>query len=154
MSELETTQSNQLVVRVTGEVVNLEDPVECVDALVSVKDLRGELGWAIRRLTDAIAAQVAKRGTSGKTLEIGDGRKAVLSGGKAYEYDGRLLQTDLLAAGMPPENVAEIVEKQVVYKVDAVKAKKAASVNADYRFAVEANRTEVETPVYVSIRTS
>ena len=148
--ELDRPPGRELAIRATGEIVDLADPLACVNALESIRDLEAELRSVKTVLSQAIAAEGLRQGTH--TLTLADGRKAVLSGGRQYEWDGAQLQHDLLAAGMPQERVWEIVETVVTFKVNAVEAKRAAGANPDYRFAVEACRTEVEAPPRVSIR--
>lgn len=142
--------SRELVIRHTGEVVNLADPDQCVWALESIRDLEADLRMAKTELSRAIAAEGLRQGTH--TLTLSDGRKAVLSGGRQYEWDGEGLKASLLAAGMPAERVAQVVEEVVTYKVSAVEAKRAASANPAYMAAVDLNRRETETPVRVSVR--
>jgi hypothetical protein len=152
MSGLEKT-SNELVIRATGEIVDLEDYRQCGFALDTIRQLEQELRLVKTELQNAIAAE-SKRAGGMKTLALGDGRKLVIRGGPAFVYDGKQLKADLLAAGMPAERVAQIVEEVVTYKVSAAKAKLAANATDDYRFAVESNRAEVQHPWQVGVERS
>jgi hypothetical protein len=150
MSELEQTTSHELVIRHTGEIVNLEDPAECAVALVSIRDLEGELRWVKQRLSDAIGAAAARLGT--KTLQLSPEFKAVISGGVDVQWDAGALMAGLREAGMPAERIGQIVEKVVTFKVNAVEAKRAAGANPEYAFVVDSCKTEVEAPIRVSVR--
>lgn len=140
----------KLIVRATGEVVNLTDPLECAMALQSIRDLEGELRIMKLRLSEAIAEEASRLGT--KTLALDDHWKAVLSGGREVEWDGEKLRADLTSAGMPLDRIDQIVERRVTYKVSATEAKRAAAANADYAAVVADCQTWVETPVRVSVR--
>ncbi len=149
-ADLDRPPGRELAIRATGEIVDLDDPLACAFALVSIRDLEGEFRMLKLRLSEAIAEKAALLGT--KTLELNAEWKAVLSGGTEVTWDAARLEQDLLAAGMPPSRVAQIVERVVTFKVNAVEAKRAAGANPDYAFLVEACRTEVEAPPRVSIR--
>jgi hypothetical protein len=140
----------QLVVPGTGEVVNLNDYRECALALDSVRDIESDLRAIKSELQRAIAAEATRQGT--RTLELPDGRKAVLSGGTETGYDPEKLELGLREAGMPEERIREIVELTYTYKVKAVEAKRAAAANPEYAYVVDSCRTEIEAPVRVSIR--
>lgn len=149
-SGLDHPPGREIAIRATGEIVDLEDPLACALALVSIRDLEGELRMLKLRLSEAIAEEAARQGT--KTLELNAEWKAVLSGGTEVTWNAERLEQALTEAGMPPERVGQIVERVVTFKVNAVEAKRAAGANPEYAFLVEACRTEVETPPRVSVR--
>lgn len=140
----------EIVVPGVGELVNLSDYQSCATALDGIRDLESKLREIKGLLSSAIQAEATRQGT--KTLELADGRKAVLSGGKEVEYDAELLASELEIAGMPEDRIAQIVVPTVSYKVSAVKAKQAAAANPIYADIIESCRREVETPVRVSLR--
>lgn len=140
----------EIVVPGVGELVNLNDYQSCATALDGIRDLESKLREIKGLLSSAIQAEATRQGV--KTLELADGRKAVLSGGTEYEYDADLLAAELAVAGMPQERIAEIVVPTVTYRVSAVKAKQAAAANPVYADVIEACRREVVTPVRVSLR--
>jgi hypothetical protein len=145
--ELATTS---LPIPVTGEVVDLADYQSCARALDSIRDIEYQLRTAKAALSDAIAQEAARRGV--KSLELGDGRKAVVGGGTTVEYDAEQMEIGLRTAGMPEDRIREIVEETVTYKVKAGEAKRAAGANPDYAVVVDACRREIEKPAYVSLR--
>jgi hypothetical protein len=145
-----TETSLSLVVPGVGEIVNLDDYRSCATALDGIRDLEQQLREVKAELQRAIAHEAERQGT--KTLIIEGGRKAVLFGGRELSYDAERLELGLREAGMPEERIREIVEETVTYKVKAVEAKRAASANPEYAYVVDSCRTEIETPVRVSIR--
>lgn len=144
------TTSTELAVPVIGEVVNLDDYQACSLALDQIRFVESQFREAKGILTRAIAEEAAKQGT--RTLELRDGRKAVVSGGRETEYDAEGILDGLAAAGMPQERIVEIVTETVSYKVHAVEAKRAANANAAYATVIDECSREVEKPVSVSIR--
>lgn len=146
------TASTDLAIPGTGELVNLDDHRSCARALASLRYLESEFREAKAILTRAIAEEAARQGT--KTLELEDGRKAVVSGGSEMEYDAEALEQGLRDAGMPEFRIREVVEETVTYKVKAVEAKRAAGANPAYEAVVERCRRTVEKPFVVSIRRS
>lgn len=142
--------SLSLVVPGVGELVDLNDYRSCATALDGIRDLEQQLREVKAELQRAIAHEAEKQGT--KTLILEDGRKAVLFGGRELSYDAEKLEVGLREAGMPEERIRQIVELTYTYKVKAVEAKRAAAANPEYAFIVEGCRTEIETPVRVSIK--
>lgn len=142
--------STQLVIRQTGEVVNLDDYRQCAGALDAIRDLEADLRAIKTELQRAIAYEAGRQGT--RTLELDGGRKVTVTGGVEVQYDAERMEAELRAAGMPEQRIREIIEETVTYKVKAVEAKRAAAANAEYGYIIDSCRTEVETPVRVSIR--
>lgn len=138
----------ELVVPGLGELVRLSDTREVALALDHVRDLERELRSIKAELTQAIVAATRREGT--KTLHM-EGLTASIKSGSDIHYDAEQIEEGLRAAGMPEERIREIVVETISYKVDAVKAKQAASANPDYAAVIEANRVETEKPPYVTI---
>lgn len=140
----------QLVVPGTGEIVDLNDYQSCALALDSIRDIESDLRAIKNELQRAIASEATKQGT--RTLELPDGRKAVLSGGVEIQYDAEKMEAGLREAGMPEDRIRQVIEEIVSYKVRAVEAKRAAAANPEYAFVIDSCRSEVETAVRVSLR--
>lgn len=149
-TDLEPTAAGTLVVPGTGEVVDLDDYRSCAFALDSIRDIEANLREIKSELNRAIRSEAERQGT--RTLELPDGRKAVISGGVETVYDPERLEHGLREAGMPEDRIREIIEETVTYKVKAVEAKRAAAANSEYAYIVDSCRTETESPVRVSIR--
>jgi hypothetical protein len=147
--ELQIAEQPQLVVPLTGELVDLRDPLQVAEALQAVRELKYQLDGARVVLEQVLRLEASRMGT--KTLHM-EGLTAVITGGETVEYDGERLGWLLEQAGMPPERVSEIVQTIVTYKVNAAKAKAAASANPSYKEAVEKTRSVKETAWRVSIR--
>jgi len=140
--------STELMVPGVGQVVNLEDAGECALALDALRDLEYQLRMAKTELTRALVHASQQAGT--KTLHL-PGAKATISGGSETQYDADALIPALLASGMSPERVSEIVVETVTYKVSAVEAKRAAEANPVYAEIIDAHTTTVEKAFSVSV---
>jgi hypothetical protein len=147
--ELQIAEQPQLVVPLTGELVDLRDPNHVAAALNQVREMKNQLDNARMVLEQVLRLEAVRQGT--KTLHL-EKCTAVISGGETVEYDGEQLIRLLEQAGMPQERINEIVETVVTYKVNALKAKHAAGANPDYAAAVTATRTVKPTYWRVSIR--
>lgn len=145
-----SSTSLELVVPGVGEIVNLEDYNQCARAIDAIRDLESQLRLVKAELSRAVAHAASVQGT--KTLELDDGRKAVVGGGVTVEYDADALLDALLSAGMPKERIWEIVVESRTLKVNAVEAKRAAAANAVYANVIDGCRTEIEKPVTISLR--
>lgn len=140
--------SQELVVPGLGTVVDLTDVREASLALDDVRDLERMLRYVKQELVEAIVAESRKQGT--KTLHL-EGATVTVKTGEEWVYDAEEVEQGLRAAGMPEERIREIVKETVSYKVDAVKAKQAASANALYAEVVEAHKELQQKPPSVSI---
>lgn len=142
MSDNEFVVAGGAVVRrETGEVVRLDDPAEVAAAVAALKKVEAQLREVQRTLTGALVEHVRTAGT-GKTFRTG-GHTVTVSGGPTNRYDPVVLEEGLRAAGMPEERINEIVKTKVDVVVDAVEAKRAASMNEAYADALaRATRTE------------
>lgn len=135
------TTGMELVLPHSGEIIDPADLERLANAYEEIQRLEGDLNRAKR----AIAARLRDH-----TATIGDlsfqagARRVQIQGGHRTIYEGQQLADDLRAAGMPEGNVDEIVTMEVTYKVDAVRAKRAARVNPAYAAAVERNSQTVE----------
>jgi hypothetical protein len=138
----------QLVVPVTGELLDLEDADKCVQVLTEIRELESQLREAKATLTEALAAEFARRGT--KTMEVG-GTKAVLSGGSEIVWDVEVLG-ELRDLGLPEERMDELVTTEVTYRVNANVAKAIAAANAGYAEVVERAKSVIPKAVYVSLK--
>jgi len=147
--ELQIAEQPNLVVPLTGELVDLRDPSSVADALTHVRELKAQLDGARGVLEQVLRLEAVRMGS--KTLHM-EKCTAVISGGEIVEYDGAELIELLEQAGMPAGRISEIVETIVSYKVNAAKAKQAAGANPAYAQAVEQTRSVKTVPWRVSIR--
>lgn len=122
------------------------DRANLLDAL---RRLDAEVAQVKRLLSGAIQADSEILGK--KTISLGDGRSAVISGGEETVVDPERYAAALRRAGMPEERVDEIVTATVTLKVNLVKAKQAASANEKYRRALARASTTRERAVSVRI---
>jgi hypothetical protein len=144
-----TGESTELVVAGIGELVDLRSEQECIRALAAVRDLEQQLREAKGALTDAIRERSAHLGT--KTFHVGS-LTAEVKGGSETMYDAEKVEEGLRAVGAPEELIREIVQETVSYRVDAMRAKRAAAANPAYAQVIEQYRRVVEKPASISIR--
>ena len=137
------------VIPTTGEIVRLDDPAECADALEALRRMETQIREVKSLLSRAIAEQSAVSGT--KTLRLGDGRVATVSGGEVKRIDAEVLANGLRAAGMPEDRIGEIVVATVSYTVKAVEAKRAAAANPAYADALDRATTVEDAPFRITI---
>lgn len=138
-----------LLMPYTGAIVDLREPAEVAQALADVRDLKRRLD-ELRALLEGVLMLEAQRvGT--KTLHL-EGIDAVVSGGPRAEYDAELLMSRLRACGLPEQRVAQAVVATVTYKPNASVLRQLAGANEDYRRAIDASRTTIDTPYRVSLK--
>lgn len=142
----------ELAIPFTGEIVSLSDAAAMARALEDIRDIESQ--FRAIKTTFSLAFQVLAATAGTKTIELTDGRKAVVSGGKEMSYDAEQLEIGLRDAGMPEARIREIVELTYTYRVKAVEAKRAAAANPVYADILAMCSTETETPTRVSIRRS
>jgi hypothetical protein len=133
-----------------GQMVDLNNEVECAIAFDACRRLETHLAEARRVLAEAVAARAAVLGT--KTILLPGARKAEVRGGTQLVYDANELERRLRLAGMPEDRLREIVREEVTHTVRAVEAKRAAGANPEYARALEAATTEVQRPHSITIR--
>lgn len=114
----------------TGEMVRVGSALDVVQALDAVRgDMRKLAEW--RAFLILIVRYVSRRqGT--KTLHVGGGLVATLSGGSKPVYDVDRLEELLTDAGLPAERLAELVETVTVKKVRANVAKQLRAASTEY----------------------
>jgi len=147
--ELQIAEQPQLVVPLSGELVDLRQPDQVADALGQVREMKYQLDGCRALLEQVLRLEAVRQGT--KTLHL-ERQTAVITGGEIVEYDGAVLLELLEQAGMPPARIAEVVQTIVSYKVNAAKAKAAASANPAYAEAVAQTRSVKTVPWRVTIR--
>ena len=147
--ELMIAEQPQLVVPLTGELVDLRDPNKVADTLGHVREMKAQLDSCRGILEQVLRLVASSQGTKTLHLEECD---AIISGGETIEYDGAELARRLEQAGMPADRVHQVVEVIDTNKVNAAKPKAAASANPAYATAVEQTRTPRPVPWRVSIR--
>ena len=127
-----------------GEV-DLNDHIACALLLDEVRQFEAQLASATRLLTQASVDRARAEGVS--SFELPGRMRAEVRAGTRTTYAAEVLEQQLRRAGMPEERIREIVLEEVVYKVDAREAKKAARMNPEYARALEqAATTHEETP--------
>jgi len=141
--------SEELALPGTGEVVSLDNEVECVQALAAIRSFESQIKEAKGLLTQAIVDRSRVLGT--KTIYLPDGSKAEIRGGPESSYDIQEIEENLRALGMPEERIREIVVEEVSYKLSVRQARQAAAANSDYASVIENAQKTEEKPYYVSI---
>jgi hypothetical protein len=154
VTDLELVQAQveeepMLLLPFTGELVDLRDPGEVARALQSVRDFKHRLDELRELFTGLLRLESQRQGT--KTLHL-EGSDAVVGGGPRPDYDAELLMSRLRAAGLPEARLAQAVVATVTYKPNALVLKQLAAANDDYRRAIDASRTTVEAPWYVTVK--
>jgi hypothetical protein len=142
--------SEDLVVPVSGEVVNLNDEGACAAAIQDIRIWESKLKEAKAILTAAIVEQARIEGV--RSFSYTNGRRIEVSGGPKVEYDAAEIEEGLRALGMPEDRIREIVVEEVSYKVSARQAKRAASANEDYAKVIEGAKKVKNDAYYISIR--
>lgn len=150
MSDIELRESEELVLPVTGEVIDLNDEVACAVAMDDLSVMLGRIYDARRALGAAIAERARILGT--KSITLPGGRKAVVTGGPEKQYDAEAIERELRAAGLPEERVRQVVREEITHTVRAVEAKRVAGANEEYAEIIERNTTEITKPYSVTIR--
>lgn len=130
----------ELVIPITGEIVDVGDPISVAHALDAIRDYKRMLRGVEDALADRLREERAVLGS--RTLEY-QGVSVKFGADTEITYDAVALEEGLRAAGMPEPRIAEIVVETVERKVRAVEAKKAAAVNPAYAAVVEQARSVV-----------
>ncbi len=125
-----------------GQLVDLTDPSAVAVAIDDLRNLESRIKETKATLVDALG-EYAKNAGYGKTLNLSGGVKVEIKNDKQVLWDAQQLEHDLREAGMSEERIREIVVEEVSYSVAAAEAKKAASVNEAYAFAVSEARREI-----------
>lgn len=137
--EAEAEPGDMVLVPWTGQVVDRDDVPALAVTLADVREHEARVAEVKRGLSQALAEQAELRGT--RTLNLGDGRKAKVSGDTETVYDAEAIETDLRAAGMPEDRIREIVREEVTYRVVAVEANRAAKANPAYAAIIDRHKT-------------
>jgi hypothetical protein len=139
----------QLVLPVTGEIVDLREPGQVARALDDVRDLVRKLGELRALLETVLRLEARRQGT--KTLHLG-AVKAEVTGGERPEWDVPALVDGLRAAGLPEERLRELVTATVAYKVNARVATSVAASNPAYAEVIANARSTVPAPWRVTVK--
>jgi hypothetical protein len=95
-----------------------------------VAELDRKLYEAKTQLRMALGERAKVLGT--KTIYIEGVGKFEVKGSERKEYDPEAIERELREAGCPEEVLREIVVEQVSWRVDAVRASRAARANPEY----------------------
>ena len=142
------SESLELVVPLTGEIVSREDAPACLRVLREVREVEAHFKRLKAALTEALAEEFSRQGT--KTLEL-SGIKAELKGGSEIVWDVEILE-ELRELGMPDERMALLITTEVTYKVNANVAKAMAAANDKYAQVIERAQTKIPKSHYVAIK--
>ena len=139
----------QIVVPLTGQVVNLREPFEVAAALEDVREVKRQLDELRALLEGVLRLEAQKQGT--KTLHLGS-LDAVVSGGEKSDYDSELLAELLRDAGLPEERISEAIVETVSYKVNQLVLRQLAAANPDYAAAIELSKSTVPVAWRVTVK--
>jgi hypothetical protein len=146
---LQLEESPQVVLPLTGQLVDLTHPLEAAQALRDVRDLKRQLDEVRMLLEGVLRLEAARQGT--KTLHLGP-VDAIVGGGPTADYDAELLQEHLRHAGLPEDRVREAVTEIVSYKVDQRVLRQLAGANPGYAAAIDSAKSTVQKPWRVQIK--
>jgi len=146
---LQLEDSPEIVLPLTGQLVNLRQPLQAAQALRDVRDLKRQLDEVRMLLEGVLRLEAARQGT--KTLHLGP-VDAIVSGGPSADYDAELLVDGLRAAGLPDDRLADAVTVIVTYKVDQRVLRQLAGANPAYAAAIDSARSTVDKPWRVALR--
>jgi hypothetical protein len=136
--EEEEQQSTALVLAHTGEVVDLGDERQIAKAYKEVKALQYALNEGLRRLRSAMGERSSVLLT--KTIYVDGVGKVQVKNTTETVWDADGLMEALREAEVPEEIIGEIVTETITYKVDAARAKQAASANPKIGEIIEAHK--------------
>lgn len=142
------TTSTELVLVTTGELIDLSNTRQVVDALEHIRRLEYELREAKALLTSAVAHECQRQGT--KTLHL-EGVTVELSGGARTEWDISELEK-LRDVGLPEDRFTALVVPTITYKVNAAEAKRIAAANPVYAEIILRAQTALEGSYRVSVK--
>lgn len=129
----------ELVVPESGEIVFLEDPLACARVLYEIADLEQRIKDLKGALRETLFKESEIQGT--KTLHLG-GLDAVISTPSVTAWDYKILR-ELLKAGLPKERFAELVQKEVSYKVNGSVARQIKGASEVYAEIIERAQTKI-----------
>ena len=138
----------ELVLRHTGELVDLEDGRSVAWALKQIRELEDQLRDAKSILSTALEIEKTRRGKG--TMDFGD-IKAVVATKNETIWDIEVLE-QLLELGLPDERFNELVTTEYSYKVNASVAKQIAAANSDYAKVIESAKTVIEKKPTVTLQ--
>lgn len=138
----------ELVVPESGEIVFLDDPLACARVLYEIADLEQRIKDLKGALRETIFKESEIQGT--KTLHLG-ALDAVISTPSVTAWDYKVLR-ELLKAGLPKERFAELVQKEITYKVNGSVARQIKGASEVYAEIIERAQTKIprNPSVYVS----
>lgn len=128
MTEIERAPAATALVPLTGEVLDLTDPVQVARVRRELRDARGYIDEFNRTLDHVLLEESRRLGK--KTIRLGD-YTATIGPDSELSWDVTVL-VELLAAGLPKERYDELVEEIVDYKVSAAVASQIEKANPEY----------------------
>jgi alkylhydroperoxidase/carboxymuconolactone decarboxylase family protein YurZ len=146
---IETEPGNQLVIHLTGEVIDLGDLPTVAQTLDYLRDIETQIKDAKRVLTDALEAESERQGS--RTLDLGN-VLVKLSTRERTEYDLEVLADMLRDAGLPEERLGELIVATVSYSLNQSVARQLRAANAAYGAALDSCRRTVPATVYATVK--
>lgn len=132
---LPSPAGQELMIPVTGEIISLTDFPAVAAALESLRQLEYQIREIKAELTFTLVRHSQLLGS--RTIPLNDGHTATVKGGAELVYDAEAIMEGLRTAGMPEERIMTVVQETVSYKVRAIEARRAASVNPAYKEVIE-----------------
>lgn len=137
MQQEQPPSTDIVVLPASGEVIDLRESNQVARAFSDIREMESQLREVKGVLADALIAHSARLGSRTMHLDVA---KVEVRGGTETVYAAQEIKRELLAAGMAPERVAEIVVETIDYKVSAVEAKRAAAANPEYAEIIERHK--------------
>jgi hypothetical protein len=147
VTDLVPVEPNEILDPRSGELVPLGDARKVADLLAYLREQKRVLQFAMNVCQGAILEEFARQGT--KTLTFA-GLKVTAAEKSEVVWDIDVLR-ELQDAGLPEERFNQLVRTEVSYKVDRSVARQIAAANENYAAIIEAARTVVEKPAYVTV---
>ena len=139
----------RMTVALTGQLVNLADPLDVARAYADITEAKRQLDEAQGLMLDILRLESLRQAS--KTLHLSAELTVELTGGKRLEWDDERLEEMLRAAGMPENRLAELIVETVSRRVDGRVARQVEAANPTYAAAIRACRTEKPAPWRASI---
>lgn len=143
-----TDVGNELVVPVTGQIVDLDNPVQVAQVLYDIAEAQDQLKYFKRALVEALEPLRATVGKS--TIELGD-YEVVLSSNAKSEVDLVLLRELLTELGLPEHRMDELIVQTTTEKLDWSVARQLRGANPVYAEALDKATSKVPATVYATV---
>ena len=139
---------SELIVPVTGQLIDPDDPVQVVQALHDIREAEEQLKYFKRALVEALEPLRATEGKS--TIELGD-YQVVLTSNTKTEVDLVLLRELLTELGLPEHRMDALIVQTTTEKIDWSVAKQLRGANPAYSEALDKATGRVPATVYATV---